>query len=216
MPMVMSPRGNRFMNMPALARGFADRVEKYEDEAATRATEMSRRMSRRFSSGRPLAPARPGRPTTDGAFANYLKWQRGANGLIEFDLPALEAVAPYWLILEIGTGKSSNHGSVKSQKGRRISQSLYWADGPGAMPSRAMSGKKRLQAQQASGGVTRLNQQLYPVADITNAAYIPHAQGRTGLIRREIKGKHYIQDGGLAGFTFLRDEMMADFRRTFK
>lgn len=212
MPLVMSPRAKRFMNMPALATGFAQRVEKYEQGAADAATQMSRDMSRRFSSNRPLAPARPGRPTTGGTFANFLQWQRGANGMIEFDLATLESAAPYWLILEIGTGQSaqilnpSGTASVQSQRGRHIPWGLYWGDGPGAGPTRRMSGKKRL-----ASGVGA--QQLYVVSSLPKGAQRP---GSAGIIRREIKGKHYIQDGGRTGFTLLRDQIVADAQRTFR
>lgn len=220
MPLIMSDKGRRFMEMPALARGFAARAEKYGDEAAERATDMSRRMSRRFSSNRPLAPSRPGRPSTEGTFANYLIWQANAGGRIELDIATLKAAAPYWLIIEIGTGESArilNGGggeTVKSQKGRRISQSLFWADSASAPPLRPMTKGKRMEQIQAHFPMG-MNQQLYPIEDISNAAYIPRAKGRTGRIRKEIKGKHFIQDGGATGFQFLRDETISDFKRTF-
>jgi hypothetical protein len=208
----MSPKGKRFMNMPALATGFAQRVEKYEQGAADAATQMSREMSRRFTSNRPLAPARPGRPTTSGMFANFIQWQRTASGMIEFDLATLETAAPYWLILEIGTGESaqilspSGTASVRSQRGRHIPWSLYWGDAPGSGPTGRMSGKKRL-----ASGVGA--QQLYLVSSLPKGAQRP---GSPGIIRREIKGKHYIQDGGRTGFALMRDQILADARRTFR
>jgi hypothetical protein len=213
----MSPKAKHFMNMPAVAQGFGKRVEGYEADAATAATELSRRLSRRFSSNRPLAPARPGRPTTDGMFANFINWQRGANGLIQFDYQYLDTAAPYWIILEVGTGTGGFTardargnpvltGGVKSQKGRHIPWNLYWADGPGAAPTRRMSGKKR---KLTSTG----NQQLYPVDMLPAGTSKP---GSGGIIRREIKGKHYVQDGGIEGFRMLSNEILSDARKTFK
>lgn len=211
MPLILSAKGKRFMNMPALAAGFTQRIASHEQVAADAATEMSRRMSSRFSSGRPLAPPRAGRPTTNGTFATHILWEPGkATGGIKFDLPGLEAVAPYWLIQEIGTGQSavilnpSGVAAVQSQRGRRIPWSLYWGDAPGAVPTGRMSGKQRIANNVGF-------QQLYLVSGLPSGT----RSGSGGIIRREIRGKHYIQDGGLTGFAVLRDELMSDARKTF-
>jgi hypothetical protein len=201
------------MQLGSAASQFSARVATYEDAAAKAATQESRVIYARWHSGRPIAPPRKGRPTTGGQFADLLLWQRaGSTGMVEFDLAALEGRAPYALIQEIGTGQSAailgggRAGvlTVSSQKGRRISPRLMWADSAGTA-SRPMSAKNRAAAQQA--GVNGM-QQLFER---------PAGQfGRAGLIRREIRGKHFIRDGGLLGYELLRDRLTEDFNKTFR
>lgn len=219
MPMLISAKGKRFMGMGQLAKGFASRVAAYEDEAAKAATDASRVIYDRWHSGRPLVPQRKGRATTGGQFANLLSWSRNGQGLIEFDMAALAAATPtaggnlsYALIQEIGTGQSArllNMGgtgyTVPSQVGRTISPHLYWADGEGGSLSRPLSGKNRM-AQQKLGSIGMQNLYVRPDGQF----------GRAGRIRREIKGKHFIRDGGLTGYDYLRQQLVKDFRSTFK
>lgn len=135
--------------------------------------------------------------------------------MVEFDLVGLEGRAPYALIQEVGTGPGSSArilnggraGSISfpSQIGRNLPRHLYWGDTAGATPSRPMSGKNRA-ALQSAGAIGM--QQLFER---------PAGQfGRAGRIRRDIKGKHYIRDGGIAGYDLLRERLEADFRKTFK
>ncbi|HET6914973.1 MAG TPA: hypothetical protein VFH56_02675 [Acidimicrobiales bacterium] len=211
MPFVVSARGNRFLKMATAANQFANRVATYEGEAATEATAESKVIYQRWHSGRPLAPARKGRPTTGGTFADLLLWQRTGSGMVEFDLAGLESRAPYAIIQEIGTGQSATvlggggSYSVSSQVGRRISPHLYWADSAGGAASRPLTARNRA-AQRSSGAIGM--QQLFERP--------PGQFGRAGRIRREIKGKHFIRDGGLAGYDLLRDRLEVDFKKTFR
>lgn len=212
MPLVMSAKAQRFMKMGTRANQFRSHVATYEAEAAKAATRESRTIYARWHSGRPLAPPRNGRPTTGGQFGNLLLWERNGKGLIEFDLAALRSRAPYALIQEIGTGQSASilNGpkagalSVPSQKGRRISPHLMWADAAGNV-TRPMTAKNRTAAIQA-GAIGM--QQLFERP--------PGQFGRAGRIRREIKGKHFIRDGGAVGYELLRERLLSDFRTTFK
>jgi hypothetical protein len=213
MPLVMSAKAKRFMQMGSRANQFAARVVQYEQDAAKEATAESRQIYARWHSGRPIAPPRNGRPTTMGQFGDLLLWERAGNGLIEFDLAGLKSRAPYALIQEIGTNQSASilNGpmagslSVRSQRGRHISAHLMWADAQGGTASRPMTGKNR-SAAQATGSIGM--QQLF---ERPKGSY-----GRAGLIRREIKGKHFIRDGGIAGYDLLRDRLVSDFNKTFK
>lgn len=212
MPFVMSARGKRFLQMGSRANQFASRVVAYEDEAAKAATQESRTIYARWHSGRPIAPPRKGRPTTGGTFGDLLLWERGGTGMIEFDMAGLKNRAPYALVQEIGTGQSAailngpmmGSLSIPSQKGRRISPHLMWADSSGNV-TRPMTGKNRAAAQ---GAGTIGMQQLFERP--------PGQYGRAGLIRREIRGKHFIRDGGMVGYDMLRDRLISDFNKTFK
>lgn len=212
MPLVLSNKGKRFMQIGSRANQFASRAATYEAEAAKAATQESRTIYARWHSGRPVAPPRNGRPTTGGQFVGLILWERTSPGVIEFDLAGLKTRAPYALIQEIGTGQSAAilNGtmagalSVPSQKGRRISPHLMWADAAGAV-SRPMTGKNRAAAQ--SAGAFGM-QQLFERP--------PGQFGRAGRIRREIKGKHYLRDGGLLGYSTLREELLAQANRMFQ
>jgi hypothetical protein len=210
MPFEMSSRGRRFMQMDRVARSFTERIPKHEEEAAAAATKQSKVIYERWKGHRPEAPERAGRPTTQGQFPGFLRWNRDARGNIRFDSADLETRAPYWLIQEVGTGQSARilnpagEVSVRSQIGRRIPLSLQWADSQGSEPTRGST---------AFGGF----QQLYlthlfgPDKDGN-----PRKPVRAGRIRREIKGKHYLRDGGLLGMSTLRRELMGDAEKTFR
>lgn len=212
MPLVMSAKAKRFMQMGSRANQFAARVATYEADAAKEATAESRIVYARWHSGRPVAPARKGRPTTGGQFGDLLLWEPSGNGLVEFNFAGLKQRAPYALIQEVGTGQSAailngpmaGSLSVPSQRGRRISPSLMWADAAGSSSSRPMTGKNRAAQSIGSNGMQQLFER-------------PAGQfGRAGRIRREIKGKHFIRDGGVVGYNLLRERLIADFRKTFK
>lgn len=218
MPLIMSAKAKRFMQMSSRASQFATRVQQIEQEAADVATAESRTVYQRWHSGRPNPPARKGRATTGGTFADLLIWNRKSNGMIEFDMAALRSRTPtntgnfsYALIQEIGTGQSarilgsqSGAVAVPSQRGRRISPSLMWSDGGGGN-SRPMTAKNRLAAQKSG---TFGMQNLFERPQGTF--------GRAGLIRREIRGKHFIRDGGVVGWDLLQERLVKDFKRTFK
>jgi hypothetical protein len=214
----VSARGQRLLTFQQQAQQFAQQVPVRETEAATAATKESRAVYTRWLGKRPLAPARPGRPTTMGNFVNDITWERDGKGYIDFDV---DRMAPYYLIQEIGTGQSATilappgkppgSVSVKYQTGRRIPMSLYWAPGPGATASKQMSTKDR----KLPNGAVGTNDQLYLSTQV-NANAAAAARKRPMTIRREIKGKHYLRDGGLTGFNTLADGLSADAKRIFR
>lgn len=213
MPMVISPRGTRFLAVESRAAGFTKRVPAHEETAAKAATAESRVVYTRWLGKRPLAPPRRGRPTTQGGFPEMVNWNRNGTGGVTFDSGYLHTAAPYYLIQEIGTGESARilnppgQVSVRSQRGRTIAMSLYWGDAEGSVPYRPQNGKQR-----KSGNIGF--QQLYLASSLPDGAAKP--TNRTGTIRREIKGKHYIRDGGREGFAVLRNELINDARSTFR
>lgn len=224
-----SPRGRNFLNgldvqVKALKKATAAR----ESEAAIRATKVSRD---RFVAGlghRPLAPPRPGRPTSEGLFPEYINWFpiKGHN-TIQFDTVYLESKAPYWLIQEIGTGHSAAIGnvpnstiktkatvSVRSQEGRAISPNLIWATGPGA-PSLAGIPSRQKTQKDAAGKSVPGNDQLFP-ASFFSAQSLVGLGRKKKRIRREIKAKNYLQSGGVVGFRYLESNLVADAEKIFK
>jgi len=205
MPVVLSAKAKRFLNAYAQAQKFRSAIPAAEQAAAATATAVSRQRFVSRLSGRPPAPTRPGRLSTSGAFASEISWIRTATGGgIEFELARLPF---YALIQEIGTGQSAAilnpRGSitVRSQVGRTISANLYWASGPGAAPSRAQRGVH--------------SEQLYYASEL-NAQAVAAARRRRKRIRREIKGKHFIGDGGAAGYVELRTRLTDEARRIFR
>lgn len=177
-----------------------------ETEAAKIATDTSRSVFQSHLSGRPLAPPRVGRLTTGGAFASFVNWSpdHRKNNIV-FDTAALQHRAPYFLIQEIGTGRTAQilnppgTISVRSQRGRPIAINLYWAGGPGA----AWTSPGR-------GGAL---EQLYLASDLNMKSGV---RTRRMRIRREIKGKHYLRDGGAQGFRTLATGLSADAKRIFQ
>lgn len=210
MPVVLSAKARRFLGIQKQISQFQQVIPKHEDAAASRATLVSRDRFLSQLSGRPLAPARTGRPTTGGRFADDIIWERDGHGGIELDVPRLQAVAPYFLIQEIGTNKTANilNGagssgpgsiSVRGQAGRSIAWTLFWASGAGS------------NAVQATTGAT--GDQLYLAPDININTMVAKRRKR---IRREIKGKHYLRDGGAAGFSELEVLLLTDAQRIFR
>lgn len=201
-----SPKAQRFMNAAAQGRQFKAAIATREAEAAKEATTVSRG-TYGVRVPRPLAPARPGRPTTSGLFSDYIVWTPTGKGFIDFDSTSMNKHAPYWLILEIGTNRSANilnppgQVTVRSQIGRTIPFNLYWAAGVGGTAQDARTG--------ASGD------QLYLASEI-NAQSLAHVKSRRKRIRREIKGRHYLQAGGAEGLRYLGSHLAADARKIFK
>jgi len=209
----------RFHNRQTLAGGIwrrGQQLERAEREIAQAAAMQATAKSRaRFTSklgvgaygsggkGRPTVAPRPGRPTTQGAFASHIAWSPSPTG-VEMRVDQLQKVAPYWLIQEIGTGSSAKvargglgklrggqgrsgpreagNVSVKSQAGRRLPRSLHWGLGSGKPGT----------------------DQLIPGPSI-----VPMR------IREEIRGKHYIQRGGVLGFALYERELEQAFLRIF-
>lgn len=204
----MSSRARRFLSWGtgggAISQ-FRTAATKREMQAAKAATDLSRTTFQSRLSGRPLAPPRAGRMTTSGTFASNLVWDPDhATNSIVFDQQLIRSRAWYFLIQEIGTGQSARilnppgTLTVPSQRGRLIANSmLVWAPGPGAASS-----------PPGRGGL----EQLYLVTDLNNAT----RRNRRMRIRREIKGKHYLRDGGIEGFRVLSEGLKADAVRIFQ
>lgn len=195
---------------------LVDKVEQGAVAAAQTATSVSRAVYSAQEKGRPSVPARKMRSTTGGSFARHIDWNaHRANGemVVDVDIAKLEAATPthyggpgYWLIQEIGTGKSAYIGghapwerrvTVKSQLGRIIPFGLVWGD---------------------RGGVwRRASQKRYGKDQITVAAQATRAPKResAGVIGREIEGKHFLRDGGIAGHNQFRTNALAVAKQAF-
>jgi hypothetical protein len=204
----ISARARRFLAWGAPGgpiSQFRTAATNRENQAAKAATDLSRTTFQSRLSGRPLAPPRAGRPTTSGTFASNLVWNPDhANNTIMFDTQQIRSRAPYFLIQEVGTGQSARilnppgTLTVPSQRGRLIAGNLQWAPGPGAAPAPPGRG----------GGL----EQLYLLTDLNNAT----RRTRRMRIRREIRGKHYLRDGGIEGFRLLSEGLKADAQRIFQ
>lgn len=111
-------------------------------------------------------------------------------------------MAPYWLIQEIGTGMSAKVaagglGGLRGGQGR---------SGPRA------AGNVRVRSQVGrripSGLVWSGNR-------VGQDQIVPGPAEAPIVIRREIRGKHYLRTGGRAGFRLYEREMDDAFRRAF-
>lgn len=201
---------SRVIDRGTLSRGLRDDVQFFEREAqraareaAMRATSVSRERFLSRLSGRSTVAPRPGRPTTQGTFADHIEWTPVADGhRVSAQVGRLQRVAPYWLIQEIGTGKSAKIASgglghlrggqgrsgpresgnvrVRSQAGRRIPSGLVW-----------------------SGNSVGQDQ------------IVPGPAERPITIRREIRGKHYLRTGGRAGFRRYEASMLNAAEKAF-
>lgn len=205
MPLIMSAKGKRFMGMGAMGQSFASRATDITVAAATTATEVSRETYTSWLSGRPLAPPRNKRKTTSGEFPTLIKWNADGDGMVRFDFETLDEEAWYWKMQEIGTGKTAKilfpEGEIttRSQKNREFKPGLFWGDA-GGIPAEFPG-----------------LQQLYPYTMAPPGAIIrgwanPENHPR---IKREIKAKHFVRDGGKAGFAQFRDELRTEFRASF-
>lgn len=211
MPVVISAKGKRFLNMYSQAQRFQGTIAAHEAAAAAAATDASRSRFLSQLSGRPSGPSRAGRLSTGGTFGTDILWSRGTGGSIEFDLARLPF---YALIQEIGTGQQASMKAgapggartvasidVPSQYGREISANLYWGSGPGGQASRAQAGRR--------------DQQLYYASEL-NAKSVAMLSRRKKRIRREIKGKHFIAVGSETGFVELATRLTDEARRIFR
>lgn len=187
------------------------------DDAAAKATTVSRstwnsRTNRRNPGG---LGAFLGRETTGGKLASTVKWGRTVKGEVALNYQQLNRTAPHWIIQEIGTGKRANViapgraapagrptpggqfvRTVKAQRGRRIPGSLVFATKGGVYSPPPGSGREQLYLRSMVKGA--------PV----------HASTMT--IRREIKGQHFVQKGGQAGFRQYKKDTLAAARRAFR
>lgn len=184
----------------------ADEFERYSQVdaqlAASKATRVSRSHFESRLVGRTTVPSRPGRESTQGNFANFIQWRPvGTGHIIELDVKKLPS---YWLVQEIGTGRSAQvsgvnpsgdvraplAATVKTQVGRRLPAGLVWS------------------------GMNPGTDQIIPRSDLGGAgSFKRDAQGNYARFKRikiteEIKGKHYVGVGGRAG--------MRDYRSNVK
>lgn len=203
-----SAKAKRFLNMNATVQQFIKATNVREQDAIKAATAESRNVFTSNLSGRPHVPPRMGRRTSGGTFASQIHWVKtpGHHDVsISLDIATLKRLGSYVFVNEIGTGKTAHilnpPGSitVPSQIGRMLPRGLVWASGPGAD---AVGPSKSTRAQN-----------LFLRSDV-NGGFV--VKGRVGRIRREIKGKHFIQKGGVLGFHTLDAGLRADAKRIFQ
>lgn len=200
-------------------RGRIDRFIKAEEKALATAAKTAQDTSRRdFSYRRPAnAVRRLGRSSTGGKFTRHVRWRPTGSGLVEFDHKGISKTAPHWIILEIGTGQRAAMRSagvklprgrpagyanyiktVKSQVGRPISAGLAWGTGP--------SGQYTAPGA-ASGQQLHVRRQLRGRPRYRNFKRM--------VISKEIKGQHFVKQGGVAGWREYRTSARAAARRAF-
>lgn len=210
-----APFGGAKGDIALRVKKFQRQMRQIGKDAAAEATRVSRANVRYL---RPFEGAqRRGRTSTGGRLASFIHWSPVAGG-VGLDVDLLDQHAPHWVIQEIGTGqralmrsagdkkepgrpKSSDARlvTVKSQRGRRISGALVFADGPGGRYSPPGSA---------------VGQQLYLRSQVTGA---PSRRGSSGIIiKREIRGQHFIKKGSEAGFRQYREAVHAAARNSFR
>lgn len=169
-------------------------------KASSTATAVTQATWKSKLSGRPVdRPGGPKRPTSKGSGVNNLTWEPAPDGGFRFGWDAANAAMPYLIIQEAGTGRSavvrdpvyntpSRKYTIPSQRGRFISPRLLWSDKLGGQP--------------VGGGAAigpKQNGQLYPASMLDETA-VRNFRSSRKRIRREIRGKHAIQEGGEKGF----------------
>ena len=190
---------------------FLEKEAKARVDAARKATEVSRqrwatRPNKRDPGG---LGAFMGRETTGGRMGSFIRWRALKGGGVGLNLQELDSKAPHWIIQELGTGKRAqmhvgdSSGSsvtrlrtVKSQRGRRIPGGLVFASRGGVYSQPPGTGRE----------------QLYLRSMVTGAPVIPRGM----RIRREIKGRNFVRQGGTQGFRQYRRDTLAAARRAFK
>lgn len=217
MNIIVSDSG-RLKELRRAAREFEKSHDRAINRAVQTATTRSRAQFRSSLSGRAHAPARPDRPTTDGHFAQLIRWGRqdgragsmraassAGDTYVAFQLEELEGRAPYWLIQEIGTGETATildrgeRRSVRAQRGRKIPRTMVWADAAG-----------NYEAPRGDLG----NQQLMSYKDVVGAPLKMDLEPTR--IRKEIEGKHYIQAGGRQANEEYRATLLGLANRLFR
>ena len=192
------------VNTPLWGAGWRRRVDTFTTEAA-RASVAAAAVANKVTQNeiprrRPGAPPRLGRAGT----LRNLRWKTMTGG-VEFDLAQADRAAPWWIVQEIGTGKSAVIGSgntqfgrrVRSQRGRMIPNSLAWATGPGG--------------RYAAPG-SAANQQLQLAINLRG---VPDLSGRRLFIRNEIPAQHFVKQGATKGFGGYRRSVLSAARAAF-
>lgn len=203
-----------------LNRGLNQRVSRIvqaESRIATAAAREATRVTRNtFRYKRPAdAGKRRGRSSTGGHMREALEWIPDGNGGVRFNATRANQDALHWIIQEIGTGEralvrqggqsqargrpsvlANNYVRVKSQVGRRISPRLAWGTGPNGTFVAPGDGS---------------GQQLYLRSKLRGK----RGPKRGMTIRREIQGQHFVQQGGVAGYSQYRQQLLEKARREF-
>lgn len=212
-------RGNapfgRASTNPIAAR--VQRFERAERQARADAARVATTTSKaNFRYLRPPGPQRNKRESTGGRFATFLEWEpeTRVRGGVALNLDELDSKAPHWPILELGTGKrgTMRYGgarrgmggsrpaqlkTIPTQRGRRIHPAFVFGTGVGGeyTPPGATRGQQLLLRNQVTGAPRR----------------------RLGIvIKKEIKGQHFIQKGAQAGFREYRRSVLAAARLAFR
>lgn len=209
MPFHISPKGRKFLEMPSAAKAFGTESRALVDRIADEATAHSRAQYSSYLVGRPLVPSRESRASTQGRFEQLIKWEAThppQGDMVVFDRSTMDEEAWYWIILEIGTGKSAtilNTGesvAVPRQRGRELPRGFYWGNASGS----------------PAGGPGSHNLFPYsPGESYTGYASTLDENGDPVRIKREIKAKHFVQEGGLLGFQDYREALTAAFEQLF-
>lgn len=206
-------------NSNALGSGLESRIKAFQSavnsasgSAARIATSTSQAKVKRV---RDLAPPRRNRYH---GLRESIKWGRTRDGGVALDKKKIDQDFKPWLVQEIGTGERATQRvagqpnpkgrpkknatyikTVKAQRGRRISTAFVFA-GRGGDYSPPGAGR---------------GEQLYLRSQIQNLP--PGRRPRRGiLITKEIKGQHFIRDGGKAGSREYRRTVLAAARSQFK
>lgn len=197
---------------------FDKAVRDARAQSAATATQVSRSNVRRI---RPLAPPRQGRYH---GLKEAIRWApMGKLDNVGLALKELDAKFPPWLVQEIGTGEraiqrisgvanpqgrpaagASYVKTVRSQRGRRISPAFVFATRGGQYsPPGSATGQQLYLRSQVQGAPVRYD----PAARRSAPAIV---------IDREIRGQHFIQKGGEAGFREYRQSVLAAARSHLK
>lgn len=197
------------------------RLKKFEDEhraISLRAAATAQKTSRaKFRYIRPSdAAPRAGRMKSSGKMKTRLRW-KGTPGLVAFDSAGMDRQTPHWIIHEIGTGERATmkRGGVKNPRGRARKGSQYVRtvkSQRGRLISRGLAFGTGPSGQYSPPGSAR-GQGLYRMNDLTG--WSPSKKRRALVIKREIEGQHFVQDGAKAGFREYRSSMRAAARRAF-
>lgn len=212
-------------NGDPLGAALQSRLRSFESSVLT-ASKASAAIATATSQGavKAIRPGAPPRANRYSGLRDALRWRPIGDGdIVGLALTELNQKFPVWLVQEIGTGeravqhvagKPNPSGrpakdatyikTVRSQRGRRISGALVFADrGGNFSPPGAAHGQQLHLRSQVKGAPVRFDR-------TTNrrAANI--------VIEREIKGQHFVKKGGQAGFREYRESVLAAARTQLK